>query len=145
MRTTWILVPLLLTLGCTAAEEAAQDGTPAPSSSAPSTAAGTAGGPDGDAPDSGSIRGVVTMYGGPAGATFAVHAGTLHVVGAGTDLTQPLAGDGSFEVAVPTGRFEVYANVPAYNEGGRCSPQGRDVFRVRRDEVTEVNIVCLLG
>lgn len=97
----------------------------------------------------GTIRGSVTARGGPApGATLPVHSGTLHVVGEGVDESHALAGDGTFTVAVPSGEFRVYANVPQDNNGAECWPveDGEAVsggtVRVSRSQVTEIRIVC---
>jgi hypothetical protein len=91
--------------------------------------------------DRGTIRGDVTMRGGPDAKTVPVESGTLHVDGEGVDLSQPLGEHGTFEIAVPRGTFRVFATVPQYNNGGEF---GQFDVVVRAGGDSEVKLVCQL-
>lgn len=93
----------------------------------------------------GRITGTVVLDGGPPGTAPApVTSGTLHVVGDGTEQRVGIPSDGSFDVVLPAGTYEVYATVPQYLDGGRCNPSNPSTPRVTvtGDRATEVPITC---
>lgn len=136
MRAACILI-VFLTFGCTGDEDSKGSARP----SAPSDPTSSTDSPSPD-DESGIIRGHVVLYFGPR--TFPVTSGTLHVVGPGVNRTHALGNDGSFELSVSVGVFDVYANVPQLDDGDRCLPDLSRKIPVLPGEVSVVRIVCYL-